>query len=167
MTGQIVTDNATVQELAQQLDDVRRRLHVLEDKEALAGLMNRYCRTSDAKDWDAWMRCFVEDAEFEFGPFGTHVGREKIREVCEAAEAPYRDMQHSMTNMQFEIDGDTATGTAYLWFAGVPDPSNPAEHFDIGGPYRWEFRRTDEGWLLSRMHLRMAWTRGNEDASVF
>lgn len=167
MATSIVSENATVVELVHQLEEVQRRLRLLEDKEALASLMNRYCRTSDAKDWDGWMRCFVEDAEFDFGPFGTHHGREKIREVCEAAEAPYLDMQHSMTNMQFEIAGDTATGTAYLWFAGIPDPSKPGEHFDVGGPYRWEFRRTDQGWLLAKMHLHMAWTRGNEDASVF
>lgn len=151
----------------QVIRDLERRLGVLEDKEALQSLMNRYCRTSDAKDWFGWSRCFVEDAEFDFGPFGTHNGRDKIREICEKAEEPYLDMQHSMTNMQFEVDGDKATGTAYLWFAGVPDPQNPSQHFDIGGPYRWEFRRTAQGWLLSKMHLRITWTQGSEDANVF
>lgn len=143
------------------------RLQVLEDKEALASLMNRYCRTSDAKDWEAWSECFAEDAEFDFGPFGTHSGRQKIREVCEAAEEPYLAMQHSMTNLQFEVAGDTATGTAYLWFAGVQDPATPSKHYDIGGPYEWEFRRIPEGWRLSRMQLRIVWTQGDEDQSVF
>jgi hypothetical protein len=156
--------DAALTDYVQQLE---ARLRVLEDKEALGALMNRYCRTSDAKDWYAWSLCFVEDAEFEFGPFGTHHGRQKIREVCEAAEEPYLSMQHSMTNMQFEIDGDTATGTAYLWFAGVQDPQNPSKHYDIGGPYEWTFRRTPEGWRLSRMHLRVVWTQGDQEQSVF
>ncbi|MCG2624105.1 nuclear transport factor 2 family protein [Arthrobacter sp. I2-34] len=163
LTAKPSTDTA----LIDYVKGLEARVQVLEDKEALAALMNRYCRTSDAKDWEAWSRCFVEDAEFDFGPFGTHHGRQKIREVCEAAEEPYLAMQHSMTNMQFQIDGDTATGTAYLWFAGVQDPANPAKHYDIGGPYKWTFRRTPEGWLLSRMHLRVVWTQGDEDQSVF
>lgn len=159
----------TVQDngVEQLIKKMEQRIRVLEDKEALAALMNRYCRTADEKDWMAWSLCFVEDAEFDFGPFGHHFGRDKIRDVCSEAEAPYLDMQHSMTNMQFEVDGDTATGTAYLWFAGVPDPKDPSQHFDIGGPYRWEFRRTDEGWRLTRMSLRIAWTQGSQDASVF
>lgn len=156
--------NVITDDLVQQLT---QRIRVLEDKEALASLMNRYCRTADENDWEGWSRCFTENADFDFGPFGQHHGREKIREVCEAAEAPYLDKQHSMTNMQFEVDGDTARGTAYLWFAGVPDPLNPLHHYDIGGPYRWEFQRTDEGWLLSRMNLRIVWTQGDADASVF
>jgi ketosteroid isomerase-like protein len=156
-----------VTDLEQRLAELERRLGVLEDKEALAALMNRYCRTADDKDWQAWSRCWTEDAEFVFGPFGVHRGRDVIREVCAESEAPYQDMQHSMTNMQFEVDGDRATGTAYLWFAGVPDRDRPAQHFDIGGPYRWEFARTAEGWRLSRMELRVAWTVGSDADSVF
>ena len=151
----------------QVIEDLRKRLQVLEDKEALQALMNRYCRTADKKDWQAWAECFVEDSVFDFGPFGQHNGRDTIREVCSAAEEPYKDMQHSMTNMQFEVDGDTATGTAYLWFAGVPDTSKPGEHFDIGGPYEWEFTRTPEGWRLSLMRLRIAWTLGQDTDAVF
>jgi hypothetical protein len=153
--------------LSDYIERLEARVRILEDKEALASLMNRYCRSADAKDWEAWSMCFAQDAEFDFGPFGSHRGRQSIREVCEAAEAPYLAMQHSMTNMQFEIDGEVATGTASLWFVGVQDPADPSKHYDIGGPYKWTFQRTEQGWLLSRMHLLVVWTQGDPDQSVF
>lgn len=159
--------STTVEIDAGRLAALEERLQVLEDKEALRALMNRYCRTADQKDWEAWSMCWTEDALFDFGPFGQHNGREVIRDVCSESEEPYQDMQHSMTNMQFEVDGDTATGTAYLWFAGVPDKAKPAEHFDIGGPYEWEFQRTGDGWKLSVMRLRIAWTAGADGDAVF
>lgn len=159
--------STTVEISAERLAALEARLQVLEDKEALGALMNRYCRTADAKDWQAWGMCWTEDALFDFGPFGQHHGRDTIRDVCSESEEPYQDMQHSITNMQFEVDGDRATGTAYLWFAGVPDKTKPHEHFDIGGPYKWEFERGADGWQLSKMELRVAWTVGADDDAVF
>jgi hypothetical protein len=156
-----------VSELEERIERLERRLRVFEDKDELAGLMNRYCRTADAKDWQAWSMCWTEDAELAFGPFGVHRGRETIRDVCSEAESPYQDMQHSMTNMQFEVEGDRATGTAYLWFAGIPNRDKPADHFEFGGPYRWEFIRTPEGWRLRRLELRLAWTAGSDNDAVF
>ena len=85
----LVPDSESVEVTKNYLKALETRLRLLEDKEALAALMNRYCRSSDAKDWKTWSLCFTGDAAFDFGPFGTHYGREAIRTVCEAAEGTY------------------------------------------------------------------------------
>lgn len=142
------------------LAEVVERLRLLEDKEAVAALMNRYFRAADAKDWQAWSRCWAEDGTLDFGPFGTHHGRDAIRDVCSRAEAPYAAMQHSITNLQVEVDGDRAHATAYLWFAGVTDPDRRSLHFDCGGPYDLGFTRTGQGWQVQSVRLDVTWFSG-------
>ena len=147
---------------------LEKRLQLLEDKEALAALMYRYCRHVDEKNFTAYSECFTKDAKFDFGPFGQHVGRAKIREVVAAAEGPFDDMQHSYSNLEFKVDGDRATGQGYLWCAIVRHRSDPSNHFDFGGPLYWHFERTpDEGWLLSSMTHRLMWKTGQDTEQKF
>jgi SnoaL-like domain len=150
-----------------ELDHLAQRVQVLEDKEALRGLLTRGWRALDVKDWDTWSSCWTEDAEFEFGPWGVTHGRAAIREAVIAAEDGYPAMQHHILNMHFEIDGDRATGIGYMWFVAVDDATEPGRHYDMGGPYEWEFTRTSQGWRMQRQKLAVAWTSGHDTLSNF
>lgn len=141
--------------------DLQKRLRVLEDKEELASFMNHYCNVADTYDWKAWGECFTEDATFDFPPVGVFMGRDSIREGT-TAWIMYEATLHYLTNVQFDVKGDTATGTAYLRYAGVVKRENPKKHFDFGGPYRWDFRRTTEGWKVCKLKLETSWTAGEE-----
>lgn len=147
--------------------DVRRRLRVLEDKDAIRGLLNVYCTSADAGDWDRWEECWTDDADYFFPPVGAHRGAKAIRGISEANMGPHELMCHSMNNVHIEVDGDGARGSAQLWYAGVPDASLPREHIEIGGPYEFEFRRTPAGWKLSKLHHFIAWANGADKAGVF
>ncbi|MEU6312515.1 nuclear transport factor 2 family protein [Streptomyces sp. NPDC047014] len=158
--------------------DLARRVRVLEDKEALRGLLIRGWRALDLGDWDTWIGCWAEDAELDFGPWGVTRGRAAIREVVERAEAPFRRMQHHVLNAHFEVEGDggagaagggdRASGVGYMWFLAVTEEAGKAEDaeesgapFAMGGPYEWEFRRgPDGGWLLVRLSVGVWWTDG-------
>jgi SnoaL-like domain len=144
-----------------------RRLRVLEDKEALRTLLTRGWRALDRHDWDTWSACWADDAEFDFGPWGVTRGRAAIREAVIAAERAYPAMQHHLLNMQFEIDGDRATGIGYMWFVAIADAATPDRHLDLGGPYEWEFIRTDEGWRMQVQRLAVAWTSGQDSLERF
>ena len=149
------------------LTQLAQRLQVLEDKEALRGTLIRGWRALDFKDWDQWIACWTEDAEFDFGPWGVLKGRQAIREKVVAAETPYWAMEHQLLNTHFEVSGDTATGVGFMWFVGIADGKKPAETISMGGPYDWEFVREAAGWKIRRIKLAVWWSQGEDSISAF
>ncbi|MFE1768574.1 nuclear transport factor 2 family protein [Streptomyces angustmyceticus] len=148
-------------------DDLARRLRRLEDKESLRALLIHGWRALDRKDWRTWIDCWTEDAVLEFGPWERIHGREEILAKVEAAEAPYAGMQHHILNMDFEVQGDRATGVGYMWFVGVADPAAASSPYAMGGPYDWDFTRHPTGWRLTRQRLGVWWTTGNDTLQAF
>ncbi|MDT0268155.1 nuclear transport factor 2 family protein [Streptomyces sp. DSM 44915] len=142
------------------------RLRALEDTEALRALLHGGWRALDRQDWDTWIACWAEDAVLEFGPWGEIRGRAAIRERVAAAEAGYPHMQHHILNTRFEVTGDRATGTGYMWFVAVTETGGPAAPYAMGGPYAWEFRRGPAGWLLTRQRLGVWWTDGADPSGA-
>ena len=103
----------------------------------------------------------------EFETWGPKVGRVAIAKAA-SVEAALQGVEHSLTNLQVEVDGsDAATGTAYLSFYATPDVKKPEETYAWGGPYRFEFRRTPEGWKVSRQHLKKDWAQGKDTTGLF
>jgi hypothetical protein len=149
-------------------EQLQSRLQILEDKEALATLLNRYCNIADAKDWQGYADTYIDEgAIMTFESWGDIVGKENIARTA-SAEQVFEGLQHTMTNMQFQVDGSNkATGTAYLWFCATPETSKPEVHYAFGGPYKFDFQRTDKGWRISRMRLRRIWAQGTDTKKVF
>ncbi len=147
--------------------DLQKRLQRLEDKDALATLINRYCKTADDHKWDEFAACFIPDGVLGFENWGTIVGREKIAAASGGAEDRFQGLQHSMTNMEFTVDGDKAVGTCYLWFSATMDTSKPHEYHAFGGPYRFDFTRTPEGWRIARMQMKKIWAQNEDTQGVF
>ncbi len=149
------------------IQQLQKRLQILEDKDALATLLNRYCNIADARDWQGYANTYTEDGIMTFESWGDVVGRDAIKKAS-SAENIFEGLQHSMTNMQFEVDGsDKATGTAYLWFSATPETSKPEVNYSFGGPYKFEFKRTHEGWRISRMRFKKIWAQGKDTKGVF
>jgi 3-phenylpropionate/cinnamic acid dioxygenase small subunit len=149
------------------LADLQRRLHRLEDKDAITTLMNRYCKLADNHKWAEYSSCFLEDGVVKFDDWEDVVGRDKISTLISSAENRFQGQQHSLTNMELEIDGDQATGTCYLWFAATPDTSNPHQYHGFGGPYELSFKRTEAGWKIARLRLRKVWAQNPDTKGVF
>lgn len=149
------------------IERLQERLQILEDKDALAALLNRYCNIADAKDWEGYADCYIDDAVMTFESWGDTVGKKAIAEAA-SVEQPFEGLQHSMTNMQFQVNGsDQATGTAYLWFCATPETAKPEVNYAFGGPYKFQFARTNEGWRISRMRLRKNWAQGKDTKGIF
>ncbi|KEF51666.1 uncharacterized protein A1O9_12301 [Exophiala aquamarina CBS 119918] len=149
------------------IGQLERRLRVIEDREQLGALLNRYCYIADARDWKSYSETFTEDGSMHYESWPEVRGREAIAKAA-SAENIFEGLQHSMTNFQFEVDGsDRATGRSYLWFAATPRTANPADNYSFGGPYHFDFVRTSEGWRISRMRLKKIWAHGQDSLGVF
>lgn len=149
------------------IESLQKKLQILEDKDALTSLLNRYCNIADEKDWDGYAATFAEDGNMTFEEWGTVSGRKDIAKAA-SAEQRFDGLQHSMTNMEFVVDGsDIATGTSYLWFCATPDTKNPGINYAFGGPYKFKFRRGSTGWEITSMRLKKTWAMGQDTEGVF
>lgn len=152
---------------AKTLDALLTRLQRLEDKDALATLLNRYCKTADDHQWDDYANCFLPDGILRFESWPEVAGVEKIAAIARNAEDRFQGLQHSMTNMEFVLDGDKAQGTCYLWFSATMDTTKPREHHAFGGHYRFTFKRTSDGWKIATMNLKKIWAQNEDSQQVF
>ncbi|KAK4941907.1 hypothetical protein LTR10_018237 [Elasticomyces elasticus] len=151
----------------QSLEAVQKRLCILEDKDELTTLMNKYCTVSDTFDFKGYGDCYHKDGTLEYDRFHKVTGKDRLAEKARSALEGYEGLQHSMTNMQFEVNGDKATGTANLICMATPNLSKPGVNFMFGGPYRWDFVRTEDGWRLWICRLSVVWTLGEDTIGGF
>ena len=150
------------------LQSILKRLQILEDKDQLTTLLNSYCTIADSKDWEGYAGTYIDEgAIMTFESWGDVHGKENIAKAA-SAEQQFEGLQHTMTNMEFRVDGsDKASGTAYLWFCATPETAKPEINYAFGGPYRFEFQRTPKGWRISHMWLRKIWAQGKDTRGVF
>ena len=60
---------------------------------------------------------------------------------------------HISANHSIEIDGDTASSRSYVLAMHVVDPDDQASQWLGGGWYDNEYRRTADGWRLTRVRI--------------
>jgi ketosteroid isomerase-like protein len=147
------------------LEPLQRRLQLLEDKEAIQTLLNEYCRACDTHDFEAFGNKFTENGVLHYVDWGEVVGREAIAKAA-SVEGAIQGLQHSITNLEIAIEGDTASATAYLIFFAAADTSKPFECYACGGPYEFSFIRTAEGWKITRHKLSRNWAMGYDPSGT-
>ena len=91
------------------VERIERRLHLLEDTEAIRNLKARYAALCDNQyDADGIASLFTEDAVWESPALGRFEGREAIRNFFTEASGIFSFAIHYSLNGHIEVDGDTA-----------------------------------------------------------
>jgi hypothetical protein len=141
------------------------RLRLLEDKEDLRSLINRYQLAADELDYGGQAAVFTPDGEFET-PIGVLRGREEIESALAGATEEAKVKFHTMSNLEFRVAGDRATGRANMNFVCIFDPQRPyllsGEGCPVGGAsgggyYEWQFARVADGWWIKHQKLALTW----------
>ena len=142
--------------MAADLAALAARLQRLEDLEAVRACWLDYCNRLDLGDFDALGDVFTPDADLEMdglGPRldGTYRGRRSIVDDFYARTGrPSRSAHlmtgHLSTNMQIELDGDTATTLAYF-FEIVDD------NLVLIGTYQHRLRRDPDRWRFAFLRI--------------
>jgi len=146
------------------------RLERLEAKADLHALVQRYVTTADARQWRDWVQCFTPDAQFDLpNSFGLMKGRDEIYDVCVGKmDHVWAHTQHNVVNRDFQVDGDTASGTANIFFSGLPVDADPTESYAMGGRYRWKLTRESGGqWAMADAWEEFIWNSGSAQEAVF
>lgn len=146
---------------------IEERIRRLEDIEAIRHLKARYAEYADEKYTDDHRRkpqdeldrigrlqagLFTEDAVWDGGEhFGLCEGREAI--YAFVRKGGWSFAMHYFLNPCIDIDGDTAKARWMLWqVCTLTEGDTPCWMSAIEDD---EYRRTPEGWLMSRMTFRL------------
>jgi len=134
-------------------------LQALADERDIRNLILSAWAGIDRKDWDAYAGAFADDGEFEI--LGQRRrGREAIVAGPERDLSGYERLQHIITNVFMQVDGDAAHGHWYAIAVHVPKVAAPAEHADVGLHYCFRAARSADGWQLAEVTVEMVWSSG-------
>ena len=125
-------------------------------------VLDRYAEALDQRRWELLDQVFAPDLEFDFGEW-------VVRSRADAVKAirSYLDgcgpTQHLLGNYRIEIDGDTATSSCYVRAFHIGVAAAEGKTYEMGGEYRDELRRTEQGWRSGRRKGLLFWEVGSRD----
>jgi hypothetical protein len=126
----------------------------LTDRQAITDLVSRLGLWLDEKRFDD-TSLFTEDVTVAT-PGGSAQGVELV--AAQARRNHDHDrLQHVITNVLIDLDGDRARVRANLIVTMVPDGAAPEAHVTMGERYRFEAARTGLGWRLARVEVEPLW----------
>ena len=134
------------------LEEIERRLGVLEDIQEIKRLKARYCVFCDnSYDADGLASLFAENGVMDDGWRGGAKGREDIRNFFIKAGPRVPFARHMVMNPMIEVAGDEAKGTWYLFEACTYLEGNRA----VWGSARYdeEYARVDGEWKFKSIRL--------------
>jgi ketosteroid isomerase-like protein len=119
------------------------------DVAQIVRLTHDYALYNDTFQVDRLVNLFMPDAWFDMEPAGLdrYVGREAIREFFQREERALSHVMHLTSNHRVDIDGDSASGTAYFLAIGISRRSGRENQ--ARGYYQDAYVRTAEGWRFA------------------
>lgn len=141
--------------------DHAKSLEELLDKAAIADVIHAYCYHFDRAEADEVLSLFTVDAVVDYGPdVPTMIGREDIGPMIARGLANlFAATSHHISNVTISFDRpDAAHSVSYLYAWHRYRDGRP--NSELWGQYHHEFRRTSEGWKMSRLVLCAAGSDG-------
>lgn len=134
------------------------------DEAEIARLLYQYARAVDTKDWELYRSVFTDDAHIDYSSAGAIVGsRDDVVDWFAANFSVIPWSMHYITNIESDIDGDTATVRA-MFYNPMQLPGM-AEMSSCGGYYHHELVRMPDGWRSRRLREENVWFVGQPGAA--
>ena len=124
-------------------------LQEIQDHHAIEHLMVRYIDRIDANDPHGAAACFAEDGIGVY--WGEYQGRAAIAERLTGILDAFHATSHHLSNVMLNIDGNHATGLAYVYaFHRYAETFEPMHYWG-----RWvdEIKKVDGEWLFARREV--------------
>ena len=133
-------------------------LQTLIDRAEITDLLTRYARAVDRRDWDLFRTVFTPDARIDYTQVGGAAGSlDEVVGFLSKVMPMFEVMQHLISNIEIDIDGDEAKVTAMVYNPlKLPD----TEVWATGGWYHHELVRTPDGWRSRSLVEEAGWFHG-------
>jgi hypothetical protein len=126
------------------------------DELQIAALLYRYARAVDTKDTELYRSVFTDDAYIDYSSAGVIAGsRDEVADWLRQAFTAIPMSMHYITNIESEIDGDTAKVLA-MFYNPMQLPGT-TELSCCGGYYHHELVRTPDGWRSRHLREENVW----------
>jgi ketosteroid isomerase-like protein len=146
------------------LNELAKRVKLLEDQIALFGTMSTYGPSVDSMSIDEATSIWTEDGIYDTGGPQPFSGRDDIAAMLAEEDGVHRGIvakgcAHVLSMPLIKVDGDTAIGIAYHHTC-VRDGDGHKIWRQLAS--RWEWVRQPDGWKVKRRTQRLL--DGSEDA---
>lgn len=119
-----------------------------DDRLDIADLLARYAHAMDGTDPQAFLACFIPDAEMDIG-YRTVSGEAEMREFADYFTAkPGRPWYHHISTIAIEGDQERARSRSYMLMTDL-DEQGRTRHAGCC-TYFDEFVKIDDRWLMAR-----------------
>ena len=146
-------------------------LRQLLDRTEISDLVHRLGVCLDEGRFDEMRSLLIEEATART-PGGTAEGRDALIGQASRNHRPEQAIQHVVTNLLVDLDGDRAKVRANLVvYFGPPEGGPPAEgpgpvlpppvDYTLGEVYHFDLVRTPDGWRFSRVRTDPVWRSGS------
>jgi ketosteroid isomerase-like protein len=131
-------------------------LQRVSDELEIASVLHRYARAVDTCDWDLLRSLFTDDAMLDYSSVGgPAAGRDEVCAWLERSLPLMPMTQHFITNIEADIDGDTAMVRA-MFYNPMLLPG-ASETSACGGYYQHVMVRTASGWRSRQLREENLW----------
>ena len=145
----------TDDEFKSQLVALQARVQTLEDIESIKTLHREFTRAVADRRFDVLSGFFTDDAVIDMRRHGETHGRDAIgRHFDGMAAVPLTGAGYLLSSPIVHVSGEVATGE-WTWHRLLADALVAGWGVWEEGRYRCSYRRTEDGWRISRMHFRV------------
>jgi len=127
-----------------------------DDRLAVADIARSYGVAIDALDFDALAGLFTDDAAVEYGGHPPMIGGAATAAWLSERTADTAWMQHLVTVMDVQVDGDDAACLSYFIAHTVGLADTETVRLSVG-EYRDRLRRTATGWRICDRRQHTGW----------
>ena len=133
------------------------------ERRAIVETLVRYCTALDTGAWDLLGDVFLPNARVDYtGADGPVLSGAEAARWLKEKMAPFKVLQHFVSNVRVAQDGDEVRSTAYvLAVHGYEGDGGEMRFFDLGGEYNDRLVETAAGWRISERVLTAHWVRGD------
>jgi len=139
----------------------------ISDRFEIQDLVFRYAQLVDAQNIDELREVFTEDAHIDYSAMGGSVGNLEETLAFLAASLTrklFPNSQHLNANVQVKVNGDSASGRVMCFNPmEMAMPDGGTQTFFLGLWYLDEYRRTSDGWRISRREEEKSWVFNTPD----
>jgi hypothetical protein len=132
-------------------------IQALLDKQAIAEVQARYCRTLDWLDEAGLASVFWPDADIDYG-FFVGSGEDFIPLVMQVEKSSERRW-HNLTNLSIKLNGNDAEVECYGIAQSTSLRNGKKTDQMFGGRYLDAFEKRDDEWRISKRKFILDWTQ--------
>ena len=132
----------------------------LADIHEIQQVLSTYAIALDSRSPELLLSCFTEDAELALGGMPKSSPAAYV-EICKQTLPDLDATQHAISTPLIRLDGDTASSRCYFNAQHARNSLRPDALFLIAGTYDDDWKRTADGWRITRRLGTPSWCEGN------